>query len=118
MESGRVRELRHDFRKEYGVRYEDVETDEAIDLIYTLPPKSLYVCTVDPRLRWDETGYMLAQLIDLSWLIAWKLSGNQDEWEPPKLDRPGDEEARKAALEAAKAVKRRMEQTEWSDADG
>ena len=34
--------MRHDFRVYYGVRYEDVDAHEAVDLINTLPMGSLW----------------------------------------------------------------------------
>ena len=61
----RLRELRHDFRAYYHCRYDDVDPDEAVDLIATLPQGSLYRASLDPHLAWSDERHDLADIKDL-----------------------------------------------------
>lgn len=86
-----MRELRHDFRTTYHVRYEDVPTAEAIDLIGTLPQGSAYVAATDPLRAWDDSRHQTADVVDALSVVAWSL-GAYDEsvTEPPRVTRPRD----------------------------
>lgn len=90
-----MRELRHDFRAVYRLRYEDVPTAEAIDLIKTLPPGSMYVAATDPLRAWSESRHHAADVVDALSVVAWTL-GAYDETvtEPPRVTRPRDVLAR------------------------
>ena len=112
-----MRELRHDFRVHYNVRYEDVDVEEAIDLIYTLPLGSLWRAKRDPDAAWTLEQYRLADLIDAVSLVSWQISGNSDEWEPPRVTRPGDAKRREAHLMKARDVKRKLEETTWEEVE-
>lgn len=115
-ERGRLRELRHDFRRYYGVRYDDVEADEAIDLIETLPRGSAYVRAVRPDLSWSEVREAVADLQDTLWEIAYARAGSREE--PYRVTRPADVVARAAARDKARATRRRIEGGEWAALDG
>ena len=109
--------MRHDFRAYYHVRYEDVEPDEAIDLIFTLPLGSKWRAKRDPDAAWTLDQYRLADLVDAVHMLSWQLSSNASEWEPSRLDRPGDAARREAHLKKAKDVKAKLEQTKWEEVD-
>lgn len=104
--------LHHDFRVYYHTAYEDVPTDEAIDLIRTLPAGSLYKQAVSIVESWSESDYFHANVLDCLRIINWRLAGCPDK--PPLLiQRPAEIEAQKQAKKKAKATKRKIETTNW-----
>ena len=112
-----MRELRHDFRTFYHVRYEDVEVDEAIDLVLTLPLGSKWRAKRDPDAEWTIDQYRLADLVDSLNVLIWQLSSNSSEWEPQRIERPGDA-ARRAAYKAkARAARKKLEETTWEEVE-
>ena len=117
MEDGSVRELRHDFRMYYHVRYEEVDVDEAIDLVLTLPLGSKWRAKRDPDAEWTIDQYRLADLVDVTNLLVWQLSPNNKEWEPKSLDRPGDAARREAHINKARDARRRLEETKWEEVE-
>ena len=112
-----MRELRHDFRAYYHVRYEDVDVDEAIDLVLTLPLGSRWRARRDPDAAWTLDQYRLADLVDSVNILSWQLSQNAEDWEPPRLERPGDASRREAYREKARDAKRRLEETKWEEVE-
>lgn len=106
-------ELRHDFRTYYHVKYEDVEPDEAIDLIRTLPQGSLYRGAKNPVNSWTEQQYVYADILDSLNTIAWRLYGCPKKAQPKAITRPADAVARRKAAAKAKEVKRRIAATSW-----
>ena len=112
-----MRELRHDFRRYYNVRYEDVDVDEAVDLIITLPLGSKWRTKRDPDAAWSVDQYRLAEILDVLNIVSWQLSSNSDEWEPPRVERPGDARRREAYIERAREAKRKLEQMKWEEVE-
>lgn len=115
MERGHARELRHDFRAIYRVSYDDVPTDEAIDLVLTLPQESRYRAAVDPSAGWSGGQHQMANVIDLLMVINWRLMGCPSTYKPEPMERPGDRELRIQAMRRARRVRERIESTEWED---
>ena len=61
------------------MRYDDVDADEAVDLIATLPRGSAYVRAVRPDLAWSEQREGIADLQDTMWQVAYALRGVKDD---------------------------------------
>ena len=99
------------------MRYEEVDVDEAIDLVLTLPLGSRWRAKRDPDAEWTLDQYRLADLVDVTNLLVWQLSGNADEWEPQRTPRPGDAARREAHLKKARDVKRKLETTTWEEVE-
>lgn len=112
-----MRELRHDFRRFYHVRYEDVDVDEAVDLVLTLPLGSRWRALKDPDAGWTVEQHRLAELVDNTNLLVWQLSPNSSEWEPPRVSRPGDAARRAAHKEKARNARKKLEETEWEEVE-
>ena len=106
MEKNHLRELRHDFRCHYGVRYEDVEPDEALDLALTLPHGSLLISALNPELSWTPEREMIADLQDTIYEVFW----GQGKY---RITRPADIVARKKARDKARKTKQKIENTKW-----
>lgn len=111
-----MRELRHDFRATYHVAYDDVPTREAIDLVLTLPPGSMWRRALRPEDGWDDARYMLANAVDLLNLINWRLANCPGE-APPRVERPGDRQKREQASRKVSRVRRILEETVWEEAE-
>ena len=105
MEKNHLRELRHDFRCHYGVRYEDVEPDEAVDLAFTLPQGSLLVSALHPELSWTAEREAIADLQD----TIYSVFGFTD----VRVTRPRDLVIRQKARQKAQATKEKIENTKW-----
>lgn len=107
-----MRELRHDFRAYYHVRYEDVDPEEAVDLILTLPAGSAWRDARSPYGSWSEeregTADVLDQIARFMWLFA---TGSTEGVQ--LVTRPSDLARQEAARRRAKAARERMETTEW-----
>lgn len=118
MESGRLRELRHDFRHYYSVRYEDVELGEALDLVLSLPQGSHFKGSLVPALKWTQEQYALADINDILAILLWRMAGCPGEM-PQLTERPGDramhESQAKAEKERVAKVKAGLNQTKWED---
>ncbi|MCI6547588.1 MAG: hypothetical protein MR415_02950 [Coriobacteriaceae bacterium] len=111
-----VRELRADFRHWYGVRYEDVAADEAMDLIYCLPSGSAYLAALNPQWAWSAEHGAIADVCDLL-LRHERLSATGTTEGAQRVTRPGDVYERRNALEKAKKAKKKMETTKWELVD-
>lgn len=110
-----MRELRHDFRRYYGASYDDVPTDEAIDLVLTLPPGSKYMSALDPRLSWSEARTLVADIIDRLYSMQWSQGGISGD-EPPHVVRPHELQEREAEREKRASVQDKIHNTKWKDA--
>lgn len=108
-----MRELRHDFRAIYSVAYDDVPTDEAIDLVLTLPWGSAYLRAQNPVYAWNQDQYQMANVMDALSVINWRLMGCPSRYKPEPVERPGDKAMRLAAAKKAKDAARRIESTRW-----
>lgn len=105
-------ELRHDFRHYYHVSYDDIDPEEAIDLIRALPSGTLYRRATDPELAWSDE---YAALMDVKELVSWclmRLNGNKDEL-PPMVVRPADIVRAKQASEKARRTREKLEHGNW-----
>lgn len=109
MERNHLRELRHDFRCHYGVRYEDVDPEEAVDLAFTLPRGSLLVSALHPELSWSPEREAMADLQDTLYAVF----GHPD----VHVTRPRDVVERRRAHERARKVQQTIENTKWEAVD-
>ncbi len=109
-----MRELRHDFRRVYGVRYEDVEPDEAVDLIMTLPAGSLWRSSQIEYGEWDEQRSGFADVVDAVYALAQLIAKGSTE-QAQRTVRPETLRARKAAASKAGATRRRILDTKWEE---
>lgn len=111
------RELRHDFRRYYGVGIDEVPTAEAVELACMLPAGSRYVAKVCPEMAWEPWRDAIADLQDTLLAIASAQAGHQGE--PPHVMRPRDRVRQRKARAAAQAkrreVRERMESTTWEE---
>lgn len=111
-----VRELRADFRHWYGVRYEDVAADEAIDLIYCLPSGSAYLAALNPQWVWSVEHGAIADVCDLL-LRQERLTATGTTEGAQHVTRPVDAYERSKALDKAREAKKKMETTKWELVD-
>lgn len=111
-----MRELRHDFRAHYGVSYDEVPTDEAIDLALSLPPGSAYMASIGAGHAWSAERHRMADVVDLLLIINWRLMGCPADCKPDPVERPGDAERRRRALAQARTAREKIEGTEWREA--
>ena len=97
------------------MRYEDVDPDEAYDLVRTLPDGSLTAAAIDPSRAWGADEQWSANVVDAVWaLIA--LVANHTTEGAPRVTRPGDAERAERTHARAEAARRRMESIEWEEA--
>lgn len=94
------------------MRYDDVDADEAVDLIATLPRGSEYVRAVRPDLAWSEQREGIADLQDTMWQVAYALRGVSSD--PYHVTRPADVVARREASAKAGSVRQTIEGGEWA----
>lgn len=110
-----MRELRHDFRRYYGCAYDEVEPDEALDLIATLPRGSLYRSShieFGELTDEDERAYDLID--EVKRFMQLYATGSTEG--AVLSTRPQHLRARRAAAEQARAARERIEQIEWEEA--
>lgn len=116
-----MRELRSDFRAVYHCAYDDVPTDEAIDLIQTLPDGSRYLSTLDPRHAWTLGEKRLADIQDSIQAFIQMESDKRTTEGAPKVARPWDEYVKKMTRTAQKikavSIRNRLEKTKWVDVE-
>lgn len=105
-----MRELRHDFRRYYSVRYEDVGVEEAIDLIFMLPCESRYIEKKRPEAAWPRWMHLLADMLDLR-VMELRARG----FEIPFTARPGDRERADRVQGKARETRKIIESTEWEE---
>ena len=94
----------------YHVSYDEVPTDEAIDLCLTLPRGSLYIAKKHPEYSWSEERELISDIQDLLIALSYAARGIKD---APKITRPSDLVERKRALEQAQQNKQRIQTTQW-----
>lgn len=72
-------------------------TDEAIDLVATLPDGSRYVAATEPLRAWSEARTLAADVRDDVMWLTWALALDREQVPyPPRVDRPADVAARRA----------------------
>ena len=94
-----------------------MDVDEAVDLVLTLPLGSRWRAKRDPRAEWTLEQYRLADLVDSLNVLMWQLSSNSEDWEPPRIERPGDAAERAAFKAKAKEARRKLEETRWEEVE-
>ena len=114
LERGLVRELRHDFRSEYHVCYDEVDAGEAVDLIKTLPRGSAYRAALDVADSWPDWRYEMAAVRDCLLNLMWRAALTPTE-ESPHVPRPAEVVSAAAKRAKSKQVKAALEQGEWED---
>lgn len=98
------------------MRYEDVPTDEAIDLIHMLPDGSRWVARRFPLREWDAQRHRFADVLDAIKELTWALAYDREKVpDPPTVTRPRDVLARAVERERARSVRERLEQTGWEE---
>lgn len=97
----------------YHVAYDDVPAGEAIDLIDTLPPGSMYAAAKDPYDAWTDEQRALADIHDAVRACLRRLSGDRSSIQFPLSARPEDEARAKAVRERACNVHKRIDETRW-----
>jgi hypothetical protein len=112
-----VRQLMADFRRIYHVSYMDVPTDEAIVLASMLGGGSAYAAALDPRLAWGMEETLTADLTDAVLRLTHMLSDAHTTEGAPTVPRPGQVERVMRERARAARVKKRIEETEWEEAD-
>lgn len=112
-----MRLLRHDFRVYYGVRYEDVDAHEAVDLINTLPMGSLWRADNSTEAEWSDERYLFTRIQNLLEIIA---HGKYLTGDPQIVEFPLDREMRIEQARKAREVRERLNNTKWKEveADG
>lgn len=100
----------------YGVSYDDVPTDEAIDLALSLPQGSAYRGALSADGAWSHERHRMADMVDLLMIVNWRLMGCPEQYKPAPVVRPGDAERRAAARMQAKRASERIESTSWKEA--
>lgn len=113
MEEGYLRELRHDFRAVYHISYDEVPACEAVDLITTLPPGSMYVSATNPYGTWTEERRALADIHDAIIACLRRLGGDRSTIQFPISSRPEDKVRAKMERERVSSARRRIDDTRW-----
>lgn len=112
-----MRELRHDFRRVYGCRYDDVDPEEAVDLILTLPRGAMWRASQLEYGEWDDAKDSAADIVDaISRLISLLSSAGTTEG-AQLVVRPAMLRERKAAVERARETRRTIAETRWEEVD-
>lgn len=88
-------------------------TDEAIDLILSLPAGSLFRAALNPVNAWTEDQHRGALTVDLLTIINWRLMGCPPEHKPDLIERPGDAERKALAKKRAQEARKKIENTKW-----
>lgn len=99
------------------MRYEDVEVDEAVDLVLTLPLGSKWRAKRDPDASWTLDQHRLADIVDAVNVLVWQLSSNAEDWDPARLERPGDAARREAYRKRAREARKKLEETRWEEVE-
>lgn len=116
VESRWLPELRHDFRRYYGCRYDDVPNEEAVDLVRMLPDGSRYVASRWPERSWPPERHRAADLLDAVKEIAWALVYDREKVpSPPTVVRPADAVARQRDAARAARARRAVESESWEE---
>lgn len=95
--------------------YDDIEIDEAIDLIHALPWGSLFMAKKSPHYAWNDTQNVLADIHDAIWALVWMNSTEATTKGAPRIVRPWEIDERKRAKEKSKQAKYVLENTVWEE---
>lgn len=113
LEDGKAQLLRHDFRRFYGCSYDELETEEAIDLIITLPSNSRWRAARSTHDLWTSEQYRHADVMDMLNVINWRLAGCPSDYQPTPIERPLDKIINEHKRVSAKRAKEIIENTTW-----
>lgn len=100
----------------YHVAYDDVPACEAIDLIETLPPGSMYQAAKSPYMEWTDERRALADMKDLVRACLLRLSGDRSTIRFPLSPRPEDTAQAEEERERVSNAQRRIRETRWEEA--
>lgn len=109
-----MRQLRHDFRHYYHCCYDQVDSDEALDLIFMLPQGTRFRASQNEVYSWSDLEHFLANIQDAIYQLACFGSGIPAD-EIPRVTRPVDIAARKKAHEKRIQARKRIENTQWKE---
>lgn len=106
----------------YHVSYEDVDDlGECIDLIATLGTGTAYRAALHPEDSWTERDRILADIDDWLRLTSRRMTIPSGAMEHDYLVRPGqierEESERRRAVEKARSVRDRLNNTTWQEVD-
>ena len=91
-------------------------TEEAIDLIRSLPDGSAWATSVSPLRSWDERRHRDADLLDAVNVLVWYLALDKKIVpSPPMVVRPRDVMARRREAENNRRVKAQLESDGWEE---
>lgn len=95
--------------------YDEVDLNEALDLVLTLPCGSLYVSKKRPEHSWSEAREISADIRDWIAQLAFALRGLSG---APHVMRPCDILADRRSRERARKAKAKLEGAQWQDVEG
>ena len=96
--------------------YDDVPTDEAIDLIATLPDGSLFAAALSPYRAWSDETEQRAQIVDeIERMLTLYATGTTEGAQ--RVTRPWMVEERKRVRERTKRAVDRLNSNRWKDVD-
>lgn len=96
----------------YHVGLDEVDAAEAVCLIRGLPAGTEYVSAACPAAAWTPEREALADVQDTIWAVAAALRGIED---APRVTRPRDLAARRAAASKARSVRERINNGSWKE---
>lgn len=110
--------MRRDFRRYYHCSYDDVEPDEALDLIAGLPAGSEWAAQESPWGKWPDWKRELVKIEDLLKALLWTFGAYSREaypGEPPRTPRPEDALIRELETKRQKAAKQKILKGQWEE---
>jgi len=112
-----VPQLRRDFRRYYHVSYDEVDPEEAVDLLLGLPDGSEYVAARCLARSWSPERRVGADIVDAVRELTWALAYDRSKCpEPPRVLRPEQLAARMEERGRAATARERIERGEWEEA--
>ena len=98
------------------MRYDDVPTDEAIDLVESLPDGSAWAARTDPLRSWSAERHRDADLLDAVEVLVWYVALDKARTpDPPRVVRPIDRLRRAMEAERARAAREEIGSDGWEE---
>lgn len=110
--------LRRDFRRYYHCCYDEVEPDEALDLIAGLPAGSEWAAGESPWGAWPDWRREMVKIEDLLKILIWGMGIYSREAypdEPPRTPRPEDALIREAEAKRVREAHQKITQGQWEE---
>ncbi len=110
--------LRRDFRRYYHCCYDEVEPDEALDLIAGLPAGSEWAAGESPWGAWPDWRREMVQIEDLLKALIWGMgiySRKAYPDGPPRTPRPEDALMREAEAKRVREAHQKITQGQWEE---